>query len=98
VTTIDLEELFNRKSRKDLDPLFNLYLHTTDKLEIGMKRTRMNEYLVKLQNIDMTLPLAVITNEGIQNIMVDKKGVNVKSTTLPIIDPDMMYLKKITVE
>ncbi|MEP6616568.1 MAG: M1 family metallopeptidase [Ginsengibacter sp.] len=98
VTTDDVEKLFSKNSGKDLGPLFNLYLKTTNKLEVNMKRVQKNEYHVSLGNIEMALPMFVATSEGPQNVMIDKKGTNVKSSTLPIIDPDMLYLKKITIE
>jgi len=49
-------------------------------------------------NVDMLLPLAISTTEGMQNVMVDKKGTKLKSDALPVIDPDMYYLKKIIIE
>jgi Aminopeptidase N len=98
VTTADIENLFNKNSGTNLSPLFNLYLRTTNKLEVYMKRIRKNEYQVSLLNIDMLLPLAVSTTEGMQNVLVDKKGIKLKSDSLPVIDPDMYYLKKIIIE
>jgi hypothetical protein len=73
-------------------------LYTTDKLEVHVRRTGINKYLVQLQNIDMPLPVDVATDNGTQRMFLNKKGVEVKSATLPQIDPDMFYLKKIIIE
>jgi hypothetical protein len=67
-------------------------------MEIFVKQTRNDSYQVSLQNLDMSLPLKVITNSGEQTIRVGKKPVLVKSTTLPIIDPDKYYLTRIVFE
>ncbi|MFI5133346.1 MAG: M1 family metallopeptidase [Chitinophagales bacterium] len=98
VTTDDIEQFFSKRSGRDLKPLFNLYLRTTDKMEIYMKQIPNGAYQVSLTNLDMTLPLKLITSNGEQMIMAGKKAITVKSTTLPVIDPDMFYLKKITIE
>jgi len=99
VTTDDVLKLFSGGYGKDLSPLFHLYLYTTDKLGINVKQTAYNTYTIKLDNIDMPLPLDITTSEGATKQMVDnKKGVVVKSTTLPLIDTHTFYIKKITYE
>lgn len=98
VNTDDVEQFFSNASGKDLKPLFDFYLRTTKKLEVHVQRTGMDKYLVQLSNIDMTLPLDIKTNNGIQKLMVDKKGVKITSSSVPEIDPDMYYLKKVIIE
>jgi len=98
VTTEDVMNYFNTASRKNLKPLFDLFLFTTDKLTINLKQTGLNTYLISFLNMDMTLPLEVQTSSGRQKLMVGKKPVELKSDSLPIIDPDVYYLKKIVVE
>ena len=99
VTTDDVLKLFSEGYGKSLSPLFNLYLYTTDKLGINVKQTAYNTYTIKLDNINMPLPVDITTNEGTTKQMVDnKKGVVVKSTTLPLIDTHTFYIKKITYE
>ena len=98
VVTADVEKLFSGAYGKSLDPLFHLFLYTTDKLEVAVKKTNENEYLVKLLNLDMTVPLDVQTDTGIQRIMTDKKGITITSKSPPVIDPKVFYLKKVTVE
>lgn len=98
VVTSDVEQLFSAAAKRSLLPLFRMYLYTTDKLEIQVKQTGMDKYTVRLMNMDMQLPLEVETNNGIQKINVDKKGVTVNSTSFIRIDPRVFYLKKVTYE
>jgi aminopeptidase N len=99
VNSDDVEEFFSKTSGKDLKPLFHLYLNTTEKIEVHVQRKGINRYLVQLQNIDMTLPMDIVSDNGSkQHILLNKKGVEIKSTTLPLIDPDMFYFKKVIFE
>jgi hypothetical protein len=98
VNTDDVEQLFSNVSGKNLKPLFDFYLRTTQKLEMHVTAMRGNKYKIQLDNFDMPLPIDVITDKGSQKIMADKKGVVITSATLPMIDPDMYYLKKVIYE
>src|SRR6185503_12203417 len=98
VVTADVEKLFSGAYGKSLDPLFHLFLYTTDKLEVYVKNTKENEYQVKLLNLDMTIPIDVQTDAGIQRITTDKKGTTVTSKSPIIIDPKVFYLKKVFIE
>jgi len=108
VTTDDVEQFFSKQSHIDLKPLFNLCLRTTDKLEIHINRVPEKEqnqnnksersYKITLANLDMVLPLQIITSNGTQRMMVDKKGIIVRSATLPVVDNDIDYLTKIVME
>ena len=98
VVTADVEKLFSGAYGKSLDPLFHLFLFTTNSLEVHVKKTNENEYQVKLLNLDMTVPIDVQTDSGIQRIMTDKKGTTVKSKTPITIDPNVFYLKKVIIE
>ena len=98
VTTDDVMNYFNTASRKNLKPLFDLFIYSTDKLTINLKQTGLNTYLISFLNMDMTLPLEVQTSSGKQRIMVDKKPVEISSDSFPVIDPDCYYLKKIVFE
>ncbi len=98
VTTDDVEQLFSTANGKSLKPVFDLFLRTTDKVEISLKQTAENAYLIKLNNLDADLPLEIRTDSGVQKITVSKKPQPVTSKTLPIIDPDVYYLKKVIVE
>ena len=98
VVTADVEKLFSGAHGKSLEPLFQLFLYTTNKLEVHVRQTKDNEYAVKLLNLDMQIPLDVQTDAGIQRVMVDKKGVAVASKTQLVVDPKVFYLKKVIIE
>ena len=108
-TTDDVEQFFSKQSGKNLQPLFILFLKTTNKLEVSIRRVYDttidyrnkdvdNAYHISLTNIDMKLPLQISTSAGMQTIMVDTAGVNIKSKTLPLMDPKMYYLTKVIIE
>lgn len=98
VITSDVEKLFSNAYGKSLQSLFRLFLYTTDKLEIHVRQTAEDKYLVKLLNLDMPVPVDILTDTGIQRLQVDKKGITVSSKTAIQIDPTVFYLKKIIME
>lgn len=98
VITADVEQLFSSAYGKSLKPLFQLYLYTTDKLEIHVRQTGDDKYLVKLINLDMPLPVNIVTDAGMQRLVVDKKGITITSKTTLQVDPDVFYLKKVILE
>jgi len=98
IVTTDVEKLFSKAYGKSLQPLFHLFLYSTDKLEIKVKQTKDNEYLVKLLNLDMTIPLDVQTDAGIKRLMIDKKGIAITSNTQVLIDPKVFYIKKVILD
>jgi len=98
VSTDDVEQFFTKQAGYNLKPLFDLYLKTTNKLEIHIKALPANKYLIQLQNIDMKLPLDITTDAGTKRLMVDAKGLRVESKTLPVIDPEVFYIKKVIIE
>jgi len=98
VVTDDVEKLFSRAYGKSLKPLFQLYLYTNDKVEIHVKQTDDEKYLVKLLNIDMELPIDIVTASGKQKLLVNKKGITVTSKTPIQVDPDVFYFKKLIIE
>ena len=98
VVTDDVEKLFSRAYGKSLKPLFQLYLYTNDKVEIHVKQTDDEKYLVKLVNVDMELPIDIVTASGKQKLLVNKKGITVTSKTPIQVDPDVFYFKKLIIE
>jgi aminopeptidase N len=96
--TAAVEKLFSQASGIDLSPLFHLYIYTTDRLEIDIKQQDVTHYLVKLLNIDMSLPLDITTDAGTSRQRVDKKGVVIASATMPLVDTRVFYLKKVIYE
>jgi hypothetical protein len=98
VTTGDVEQFFSERSGINLQPLFNLYLRTTNKLEIHVQRGPKNSYQINLVNLDMALPLQLTTSNGTETVTVNQKPISITSKTLPVIDPNMYYLTKIVIE
>ncbi|MES2332076.1 MAG: M1 family metallopeptidase [Bacteroidota bacterium] len=95
VNTTDVEELFSKRSGKDLKPLFDLYLRTTDLIEIIVAPAGLQKYSVKLINLSMALPMDITTDSGTQKLMIDQKGITVTSKTPPVVDAKGYYLKKV---
>ncbi len=98
ITTPDVEKLFSSAYGKSMQPLFQLFLYTTNKLEVHVRQTGDDKYYVKLTNLDMPVPLDIQTDSGIQRMMVDKKGMTVTSKTALQVDPKVFYLKKVILE
>ena len=98
VTTDDVERLFSSESKKPLKPLFDLYLRTTQKVEIGVKQITDSTYTVKLSNLDGPLPIEIVTSQGSRREQVDKSGIKVTSHGWPMIDPNVYYYKRVILE
>ena len=98
VCTEDVEKLFSKESGQDLKPLFDLFLRTTEKLEIHVSLTKVDEYELKLLNLSRSLPLEVQTSDGVERIEIGPKPVTFRTKEQPIIDPNVYYFKKVIVE
>jgi aminopeptidase N len=98
VTTDDVEELFSAASGKELGPLFDFYLRTTNKLEIHVQQIKETEYKIKLLNFESALPVEITIDGKWIKSLIDKNGIVVESKTCPQIDPNVYYLKKVIVE
>lgn len=98
VNTDDVEKLFSGASGKDLKPLFDFYLRTINKLDVTVKQTGDNKYKISAANFDMELPLEISTDKGSQKITLTKAGTEVESTSMPIVDPKVFYLKRVIYE
>ena len=98
VTTTDVEQLFSKASDKNLKPFFNFYLRTTEVLDINIKETGYQKYLVKINNYFMDLPMEVTIDGKTQKMSIGKDGLSIMSNTPPVIDAAGYYLKKITLQ
>ena len=98
VNTDDVEQLFSKAAGYSVKPLFDLFIRSTKKMEVQITAMANNEYKIQLVNINMPLPVEILTEKGIEKIILDKKGVVIKSNVLPQIDPDSYYLKKVIIE
>jgi hypothetical protein len=65
---------------------------------VDVKALPDNKYLIRLQNMSIPLPIDVLTDAGTKRIIADEKGYTITSKKTPVIDDDMYYLKKITIE
>ncbi|HTE00216.1 MAG TPA: M1 family metallopeptidase [Mucilaginibacter sp.] len=97
-STEDVEQYFSKAYGHDLKPLFHLYLYTIDKLNVHVKALRGDKYLIQLENMDMPLPLDITADGATKRYTLDKKGLTISSKNLPVIDPDMFYIKKVIFE
>lgn len=98
VSTDDVEQLFSSASGKDLTPLFDFYLRTINKLEVVVKQTSATKYTIQLANFDPPLPMEIKTDAGVTKMTIDKKGVTIESASMPVIDPNVYYLKRVIYE
>ena len=96
VVTDDVEQLFSKAAGKNLKPLFDFYLRTTKKLELVVVQTGFNEYGIKATNLPMPLPIDVLTDAGIKQIMLGDKFIKVSSSFPPVVDAKGFYLKTIS--
>ena len=95
VNTDDVEQFFSQQSGRDLKPLFDLYLRSINKLEVHIKLLPGNQYLVQLQNMSIPLPMDITTDAGTKRLIIDSKGILIKSNIMPIIDMNTFYLKRL---
>jgi aminopeptidase N len=96
--TEDFMKYFDKASGKNLDPLFHLYLYTTDKLDIRVLQKDDTHYLVQTLNLNMDIPLEIRTDTGLSKKMVNKKGILIESKMMPMIDEKDFYLKRVLYE
>jgi aminopeptidase N len=98
VNTDDVQNFFTQESGMDMKPLFDLYLRSVNKLEVYVKQLPKDKYLIQLQNLSTPIPVDITTDAGTKRMILDSKGIKVDSKTIPVIDKDTYYLKKITFE
>jgi aminopeptidase N len=96
VTTRDVEQLFSGAAQQDLRPFFDFYMRTTEVLDFSVKEAGYQQYLIRLNNFFMPLPVEIATSSGTEKITMVKEGIRIKSSSPPQIDPRGYYLKKIT--
>lgn len=96
--TDDVANFFSEQSKRDLKPLFDFYLRTTNKLLFEVNGTGQNNYTIVANNTPIDLQLEVLTADGLSTINL-KAGKNepikIISKTQPQIDPKNWYFKKV---
>jgi len=98
VTSTDVEQLFSKQYGKDLKPLFDFYLRTTDVMDFTVKQTAYHTWSIKQNNFFMALPINITTDTGTQKLVMEKDGISVSSKTPPLVDADGHYLKKVLIQ
>lgn len=98
VTTDDVEQLFSSESKQNLKPLFDFYLRTTKKLEVGVKQVEENKYEIRLLNYEGVLPIDIQINGALQRNMLSEKAISIAGNGWPLIDPKGYYLKRVILE
>lgn len=98
VVTADVEKLFSSAHGESLQPLFHLFLYTTDKLEIHIRQTEEKKFVVKLLNLDMKIPVDFLTDSGMQRMMIGREETEISNSRTLQVDPTGFYLKKLIIE
>lgn len=94
IATKDVEQLFSSAAGRNLNAFFNFYLRTTNRFEVRIKQTNENKYRISLVNFDEPLPMEITTDSGTTKMIIDKKGIEITSTTLPQVDKKGFYYKR----
>jgi aminopeptidase N len=87
VTTQDFTDFIQRYTGQNLEGFFELYLKTTRRPEVKVKKKGKDQFLVSLEGIDFEMPVEVKTSTGIQKYSLGKASVMISSTTTPEVDP-----------
>lgn len=99
VTTDDVEKLFSTASGRELKPLFDFYLRTTEKLEVSVLQKSDTTFVVKFNNFNGTLPIDIQTDAGIVRTEIGPSGTTLQSNAGWIrVDPVGYYLKRVIME
>jgi len=96
-TTDDVEQLFSKRSGKDLKPFFDFYLRTINKLNVDVTKTGDSNYTILTNNAPIPMRIEITTNTGIQTVLLEKnKPFVISSETSPILDAGDNFLSNIT--
>lgn len=95
IVTDNVEKLFSGRSGKDLKPLFDFYLKTTEQLEIVIEQTGYNAYSVHSNNAPLPLAMEIMTSSGIHKITLSDKGVTMTSDFPPVPDSNDHFFKTV---
>jgi aminopeptidase N len=98
VTSGDVEALFSKAANQNLQPFFNFYLRTNQKIDISIKAAGHQKYMVKITNFFMPLPVEITANGQTSRLILPAEGLLVNSAVPPQVDAKGYYLTKITIE
>ncbi|MEX2593569.1 MAG: M1 family metallopeptidase [Anditalea sp.] len=94
VETKDFTDFVQQYSGKNLEGFFHLYLYTTTLPKVKVAKKGKNKYAIRFSNIDLSLPIDILTSEGIKRIEISSKPTLVKSDIPVTVDPEGWYLKQ----
>jgi len=75
-----------------LSPFFETYLYSTDIPKVKVNRKGRDRYDISLKGVGLSLPVEVLTTNGIEKILISNTPVRVKSDDMVVIDPNGWYL------
>jgi aminopeptidase N len=99
-TTDEVAQYYSAVYGKNLQPLFDFYLKTTDKMDFELTESAPDTYALTIKNSPMELPLDILTDKGIIHTTTPEKGkrFTIKSKTQPVVDPKGYYYKRVLVQ
>jgi aminopeptidase N len=96
VGTDDFIRLVNEKTGEDFTEFFRFFFESTEIPEVLVTEGEDGDWRISIPNIRFTLPLEVHTSEDILRLDLGPNPTSVLSKTRPEIDPEGLYLRKIT--
>ncbi|GAB3907609.1 M1 family metallopeptidase [Mucilaginibacter boryungensis] len=95
-TTDEVERYYSGYYGKSLKPLFDFYLKTTRTMDFELAQAAPGNYYLTIKNSPMELPLDIATDTGIIHTKIPfATRFNIKSKTVPVIDPKQYYYKTV---
>ncbi len=91
VNTQDFIDLINAKSGKDLTPVFDLYVYSTDLPSIEVKEVQ-DGYTVRMINLDLELPYEIEVDGTTRVYPLGKEAIFFETDTMPEVDPRRWYM------
>jgi aminopeptidase N len=88
VNTKDFTDFVQAYSGQELQGFFDLYLYSTSLPKLKLSKRGKTGFVISLQGIDFQMPVEVKTSEGIQRLKLGSKAIEVKSSSLPVVDPN----------
>jgi len=96
ITTEDFVNLVNEKSGEDFTNFFAFFMNTTEMPEVIVREGEDGEYSISIPNINFTLPMEVHTTDGVKIMELGIQPVSILSNERPTVDPDGIFLRKVT--
>lgn len=91
-STAAFMEYFQKYTATNLQPLFEMYLYDTELPAIDLILDGTGVYSLRITNMDVELPMEIMTSEGLQRVMVSGASQLIESETEPVVDPNRWYL------